>query len=380
MVRRADTDAPSAQLRAELEAAVTRTTESAHQPLLMHLNADTSWLLQIPYPTGVKHREGRQYFNILIDPWLAGPQSDVASWFSQQWHSTESKYKSIKEVEELALEMEQRAFLMSSSTSSSSRRQRRSPPSNILCKTRIDAVVISHEFSDHCHKDTLLEVDSSVPVFATEKAARLVKSYNHFDTVREVPNFSGGKWHWPAVLDPLPKWLSIWKVYSQTDALYYHTAILISFKADTLKDGHSRPSHVTRGIVYTPHGVEHENVSVIADALPRIETLALLHGLHDVSIANRGQLNLGAHNGLKVQRALCPRYWVGTHDEVKTGAGLVSFFLRRKALTVQDALKQEQEEKESNLKSSDGASYLEDFEGVHFEQLGNGDSIVLEAG
>jgi L-ascorbate metabolism protein UlaG (beta-lactamase superfamily) len=35
-------------------------------------------------------------------------------------------------------------------------------------ETFIDVVAISHEFTDHCHKDTLLEVSKDVPVLATE--------------------------------------------------------------------------------------------------------------------------------------------------------------------------------------------------------------------
>jgi len=39
-------------------------------------------------------------------------------------------------------------------------------------KTFIDAVAISHEFTDHCHEQTLLQVDPDVPVFATEVRKR----------------------------------------------------------------------------------------------------------------------------------------------------------------------------------------------------------------
>ena len=39
-------------------------------------------------------------------------------------------------------------------------------------ETFIDAVAISHEFTDHCHQETLLEVHKDVPVFATEVSSR----------------------------------------------------------------------------------------------------------------------------------------------------------------------------------------------------------------
>ena len=32
---------------------------------------------------------------------------------------------------------------------------------------RIDAVIVSHEFTDHCHRATLGTLDPKVPVYAT---------------------------------------------------------------------------------------------------------------------------------------------------------------------------------------------------------------------
>lgn len=83
-----------------------------------------------------------------------------------------------------------------------------------------------------------------------------------------------------------------------------------------------------------------------------MKTLALLHGLHDVSIpwtplkSGTQQLNLGAHNALKLQRQIQSRYWITTHDEVKKGGGLVGFILRRKVITLEDALDAEEEKGE----------------------------------
>jgi hypothetical protein len=79
-------------------------------------------------------------------------------------------------------------------------------------------------------------------------------------------------------------------------------------------------------------------------------TLALLHGLHDVQIPWAGpfssgtqQLNLGAHNALKLQRQIQAKYWLSTHDEVKKGGGLVGLILRRKTVTLEEALEREKE-------------------------------------
>lgn len=156
-------DPPSAQLHQEVRDAVTRQLEH-RRPLLHHLNADSSWLLQIPRPVAATKKGGRAYYNILIDPWLAGGQSDVARWFSQQWHRFESACRSIAEVEELAREVE---ILASSGLRLGKGRQPNGDDTDMQ-QTFIDAVAISHEFTDHCHRDTLEQIDRYVPVFASE--------------------------------------------------------------------------------------------------------------------------------------------------------------------------------------------------------------------
>lgn len=116
---------------------------SAPRPILTHLNADTSWLLQIPIPNAQSH--DKQYFTLLFDPWLVGPQSDIHWLFSTQWHVIPSVVDSLQRLEEVY------------TTGSSS--------------GGIDAVVVSHEFTDHCHQATLLELAPSVPIFATTVSA-----------------------------------------------------------------------------------------------------------------------------------------------------------------------------------------------------------------
>lgn len=56
------------------------------------------------------------------------------------------------------------------------------------------------------------------------------------------------------------------------------------------------------------------------------------------------------------------KYWVGTHDEVKKGGGLVSWILSRKVLGWKEAVQE---------------VLGEEGENVRFEELGNGESRVL---
>ncbi|EUC29944.1 hypothetical protein COCCADRAFT_105214 [Bipolaris zeicola 26-R-13] len=376
-------DEPSAQLHLEIRDAVVRAL-ATRRPILHHLNADTSWLLQIPRPANAVKHGARIYYNILIDPWFVGGQSDVAKWFSQQWHATESAVKSISEVEELARQVE----ILAGGFRPGKNRKRKVEAIEDE-ESYIDCVAISHEFTDHCHKETLLEVHGDVPVFATEQAAKLISSWSHFRTVITTPTFpSTADWH-DYSLPPLPSWLSISRLTAPNDALFYHSALLITFSThpflssstprkrlstlsingdgaeqDFSSPSSSSTSEAAECVIYTPHGIPHTALEPIATAEPPLHTLAFLHGLHDVSISAAQQLNLGAKNGVLAQRLVKAKYWVGTHDEVKKGGGFVSWFLRRKVWRVEDAIRE-----------VGGEGEVGD---VRFAEVGNGESRMLE--
>ncbi|KAL1618224.1 hypothetical protein SLS56_010657 [Neofusicoccum ribis] len=390
-------DPPSAQLHQEVRDAVTR--ELGHRrPLLHHLNADSSWLLQIPRPVAATKRGGRFFFNVLIDPWLSGGQSDVAKWFSQQWHRFESATKSIAEVEQLAREVE----TLASGLRLGKERQPNFADAGADTHTFIDAVAISHEFTDHCHRETLEELDRYVPVFATERAVSLIRSWNHFHHVEIIPVFARENPDWRgASIPPLPEWLSISRLVESSDALYYHSALIFAFNipsqaptTPSTRSSRSLPngwipssdsSDAAECVIYTPHGVRPEALEPIVHASPSLSVLALIHGLHDVAIDSGfwweqarplQQLNLGGYNGLQVQRLLGAKYWIGTHDEVKTGLGLVSWFLARKVISVEQALRAEKDRllEQGEMEDEKMDRMLDD---VRFEDIGNGESRLL---
>ncbi|GAB7366545.1 hypothetical protein MBLNU230_g8532t1 [Neophaeotheca triangularis] len=384
-------DEPSLQLHASINQSL-RASLSTRRPVLHHLNADTSWLLQIPRPINAVKHGSRHFYNILIDPWLSGGQSDVAKWFSQQFHASESAVKSIKEVEELAWGIE--------SLVEESQRFNRNPRNGTEedddndnhTNSPIDLVVISHEFTDHCHKDTLLEVHPDVPVVATTQAAKLITRWSHFRTVLTTPVFSPAtdQRDWRSTSHPpLPDWLGVARLVAQNDALDYHSAILVTFNTCTQpSDPETAEAEAeAEALLYTPHGIPHGALASLPLAQPPIHTLAFLHGLHDISIGSAQQLNLGAHNGLKAQRLLEARYWIGTHDEVKRGGGLVAWFLRRRVVGLGEAVAMERER--GGRKDGDGDVGEESgedgeerrvwrsFDGVNWVELRNGESRVL---
>lgn len=393
-------DEPSAQLYLDLRHDV-QSALSSRRPILHHLNADTSWFLQIPRPQGVADDGRRFYFNILIDPWLTGAQSDVASWFSQQSHATKSAVQNIAELEELALEVE---ILATGPRLGSGRKT--NVEDNARIETFIDAVAISHEFTDHCHKESLLEIPSFVPVFAIKEAAKLIESWRHFRNVITIDTFGAHDnrdWR-KTSLPPLPDWIGISRLLQKEDVLNYHAALMITFNtngtdhtsemtskgtksfANKNKRRHS-PVHqnedeeFAEAIIYTPHGMYSGDLNLITDAAPPIRTLAFLHGLHNVRVGTASgrtalQSNLGAHNGLKAQRILNAKYWIGTHDEIKKGGGLVSWFLQRDVISVKDALDEERKIKGSEIGVAD-EELVDAFEGTNWVDLGNGESRVL---
>ncbi|THV44331.1 hypothetical protein BGAL_0670g00012 [Botrytis galanthina] len=331
-----------------------RDTLDTSRPLITHLNADTTWLLSIPYPKTAGNSYTKAYYHILIDPWLRGGQSDVAAFFSQQWHANPSAVQSIAEIEEFIKSIEEVALEREIAGDGS----------------WIDAVVASHEFTDHMHKETLLEIPHTIPVFASSKAAAAITSWMHFDHVEEILRFDGD-WR-ESSTEYLPDWVGISRVAKAgVDLLYYHSAIMITFSTFSernISDGDAS-ENIPEAVIYTPHGIDPGDLTLVGNAQPSIRTLALLHGLQDISLP-RAQLNKGAHNGLKVQRLLNAKYWVGTHDEVKVGGGIVSWFLNRKAVTLKEALEREVEE---NGESGD----VEKVGDIKFLEVGNGESLIL---
>lgn len=110
---------------------------------------------------------------------------------------------------------------------------------------------------------------------------------------------------------------------------------------------------------------------MLTSAAPPLKALCFLHGLHDVFFRPSTQLNLGAHNALAVQRILKARYWMPTHDGAKKGGVLAAWLLRRRAITLEDALKCEANQ-DATSEDDDGSSL------TGFENIGNGESKILE--
>lgn len=91
------------------------------------------------------------------------------------------------------------------------------------------------------------------------------------------------------------------------------------------------------GVIYTPHGVLARCLDEVREDKSGVRALALVHGLNEANLMGN-TINLGAHNGLSVWKALKPKYWCATHDEIKVGTGLIGKILKIKGVSVEEAI------------------------------------------
>lgn len=350
-----------------------------HRPILTHLNGDTTWLLQLPYPPELESISNqppttrRGWYNIIVDPWFQGPSSEIAPWFFRQWHVIESSVQTAQELNERFKEFDV----------ADAQPQLDIENGNTLYgkgkmgRQFIDAIVISHEFADHCHKNTLLEFSFETPVFATEKAAKLIISWNHFTAVQVIPLFTARDVDWRRTsTDPLPPWIGISRIRSNSDPINLHAALIVAFNLGVNPSSDNTKCDMDEGeaIIYSPHGTPAEGFGLLHSAMPPLRALALLHGLDEVSIGPFQAVNLGAHNGLKAQRISQSKYWVLTHDEVRIEKGLISPFIRRKAIDLEEAMMKEREEAEGAHLSATNPGGRVTFSGL---LIRSGESIIL---
>ncbi|KAK7523174.1 uncharacterized protein IWZ02DRAFT_355572, partial [Phyllosticta citriasiana] len=183
------------------------------RPLLHHLRAGPSWLLQLPRPIAATRRGARGFYNVLIDPIFRdrtegdkglGNENDAEarSWVARAMGRGKS-VGSIEEVHELIGEVETLA--------GKGKRGTGGRASMRESEAAIDVVVISSQgkFSAE-ESEALLQINSDVPVFALEEAIPNVTALDHFRLVCPIPSFSRHDPDWRATsLPPLPEWLAV---------------------------------------------------------------------------------------------------------------------------------------------------------------------------
>lgn len=210
---------------------------------LTKLNDDSSWMF---------HFDG---LKVLVDPWFSASQVDFHPLFSRQFH--------------------------------------RRPQPVVGELQQPDYIFISHPFTDHCNKETLLQFAKHIPVIALPRILKKVRKWAHFEKL--------------ITLEEAPFTICV----LQTKNALVHKAYLIESSQNK--------------IVYAPHGaVLKKNVGLQVDALI---TTTLFYNL---PFFLGGTINLGYSRALQLKEQLGAKVLIDTHSEDKTGEGLVALFAKRK--------------------------------------------------
>jgi hypothetical protein len=200
--------------------------------------------------------------SLLIDPWLLGSEVDGFSWFNEQWHAY--------------------------------------PPVPIEALEPYSHILVSQSYSDHCHEQTLAQLDQ-VPVLATPKASsRLAKTLPEMQVIKL-----------PAVSD---QWLSVGELevafidpHRKMDPVYYGIAV-------------KKENEV---VVYFAHGFELKGTQLSVLQKLDVKLLITSFSLYQLPAILGGAVNPGIENGSNLVRDLQPEQVVHTHDEQKVGRGIV---------------------------------------------------------
>ncbi len=211
------------------------------------LNKDSSWLLE--------SREAR----ILIDPWFTDSQIDLAPWFSEQYHTTKQP-----------------------------------SPESI---GGVDYIFISHPFTDHCNKETLLQFSSDIPVITTSAIAKKIYRWNHFKKIY--------------ILENAP--IKIKRLKSNSILDLVHDGFLFYIEGKV--------------ILYAPHGLKKYEHPDKVDVL--ISTTTRYH----LPFWLGGTVNLGIENLKTLLQKTGSSICLATHDEEKIGKGMVEKFANKTYLS-----------------------------------------------
>jgi L-ascorbate metabolism protein UlaG (beta-lactamase superfamily) len=208
------------------------------------LNADSSWLWEI------------NGLNVLVDPWFSESQVDFHPRFSTQYHL-----------------------------------ERQPEISDI---PRPDFIFISHPFTDHCDRETLVQLSMEIPVICLPVIQRKMQKWKHFNQFLSLHEA-------PFLLEKI----------SKTGFLdLVHHAYLIS-------DGVS-------SMCYAPHGTRKICDAKAADILLTTVTT------YELPFYLGGTVNLGLNKALQLAESLKVKTIISTHDEQKRQAGIVAQLSKRK--------------------------------------------------
>ncbi|KAI9021984.1 hypothetical protein DFJ74DRAFT_706883 [Hyaloraphidium curvatum] len=246
---------------------------------LARVNHDSSWLLAVGDVC------------VVLDPWILGSNIDFSPHFSKQDH--------ILPVVPI--------------------------PDLISLASRPGAetvVAVSHRFSDHFSRETLVELPRSWRAICEPRwALGKVKGLRHFGTVLAAEEYRPGLTLSTAARVPVGKAgrtmsMTFFRATGITDVL--HNLVLFSF----FLPGEEKPEAV---VAYSPHGFRANTLMDAVAFLAGRTATVLVCTISEYRIPELlgGTLNLGLDVAVGIARALGPKAVLDTHSEDKTKEGYI---------------------------------------------------------
>lgn len=232
---------------------------------LRRLNLDATWWVSLGE------------VGVIFDPWLVGPEVDVAPWFHVAWHTGPV----VPPAE--------------------------APPHGVI--------VVSQVYADHDHTPTLAALPGEAVVAAVPEAVASVRAARPGSEVRAVPPWGAAPLRVGA--------LRLWRLTRPWWRPPRYHAVIV---AD--EDG--------RAVVHAPHGLPASEAARVAGGVD-VRVLATTRQRYQLPWWLGGLVNPGPEVADAAARALgSPRVLV-IHDEAKREAGLVARLARVEREALPDA-------------------------------------------
>ena len=204
---------------------------------------------------------------LLVDPWLVGPEVDYFRWFNTQWHAT--------------------------------------PPVPPDAVPEWDAVLITQKYPDHLHPQTLTALNPQ-QVWATEPCVPALKRILPQAEVRVLSASEPTLRHGGLTVHRLP-------TRNRIDPIY---------EAVVLDDG-------AHSLWFAPHSLDldAEHRAQLTDVSPCAALISSFRAYRLPSLLG-GTVSPGLAGLKPLVEAAEPTWIIPTHDEPKTGTGLVPWLAR----------------------------------------------------
>jgi len=201
--------------------------------------------------------------SFIIDPWLIGSEVDGFKWLNEQWH--------VKE------------------------------PVSVEDLPDYDFIVITQPYEDHCHLETLRELDETKPILATQKAFKRLRNKFPARKIHLIPHVEGHlEWHGLVFKGFRPKRL--------IDPIYF--ALSIEGKNES--------------VFYAPHGFTLSEKQLSRLATDEVSLMITTFTDFRLPEILGGHVNPGIENAMLLHAQVNPLHVINTHDEQKKMKGLVA--------------------------------------------------------